>query len=265
MKRIILLTMLLITGTLIYSQPATNKFMPITTSSKSALSLYYKAMKYYDDVNLNKALETFHEALAQDKDFFMANYQLAFYYLLNRDENDFVKYAQDAINCKENLSDGEMVLKNALVSLKQGHTDLVGFGKKLVGMYPNDPGSYSNLINFESLSGDSTAMVETLKEAIEVAPDQATFYNQLGYAYLALKQGDKAKEAFDKYIELEPENPNVYDSKGDYYMYMKEYDKAYDSYMKANYMNPAFSKDKAELAKQLYENTTGKSLGIISI
>jgi Tfp pilus assembly protein PilF len=265
MKKLILLMMLLSIGILIYSQPVKENLMLVTTNSKSALSLYNKAMNYFDDVNLDKALETFTKALEQDPDFFMANYQLALYYLLNRAPDDFNEYANAAINCKAKLNDAEELLKDALFRLKQGRTNVTDFGEKLVEMYPNDPNSYNNLIYFQSLAGDSASMVETLEKAIKIATNPATFYNQLGYAYLTLKQSDKAQEAFDKYIELEPKNPNAYDSKGDYYMYIKKYDKAYESYMKAYSMNPSFSHDKAELARQLYERTEGKKLGIISI
>jgi len=265
MKRMLLLTMLLLTGTLIYSQSAEDKFMLVTTNSKSALLLYNQAIKYYDDVNIAKALETFKKALEQDKDFFMVNYQLAFYYLLNRDQNDYEKYAYAAINCKTKLSDAEELLKEALVRLQKGLTNFIDLGKKLVEMYPNDPNSYNNLVSFQSLAGDSTGIVETLNKAIKIATNPASFYNQLGYTYLSLKQIDNAEEAFDKYIELEPKNPNVYDSKGDYYMYIKDYEKAYESYMRAYSIDPAFSHDKAEMAKQLYEQKEGKKLNIISI
>jgi Tfp pilus assembly protein PilF len=257
--------MLLLTGAMIFSQPAKDKFMSVTTSSKSALLLYNQAMKYYDDVKLKEALETFKNALNQDQDFFMANYQLAFYYILNRDANNFEDYANAAINCKAKLSDAEELLKDALVRLKQDHTNVTDLGKKLVEMYPNDPNSYNNLISFQSLAGDSVGIVETLNKAVIIASNPASFYNQLGYAYLTLKQNDKAEVAFNKYIELEPKNPNVYDSKGDYYMYIKKYDKAYESYMTAYSMDPSFSHEKAELAKQLYEQTEGKKLEIISI
>ena len=218
--------------------------MPVTTSSKSALSLYNQAMKYFDNVKLDKALETFKKALNEDNDFFMANYQLAFYYLLNRDADNFNKYADAAIKCKASLSEAEELLKNALSSLKQGDTNVTEMGKKLVKMYPDDPNSYNNLVYFQSLAGDSTSIIETLKKAIDVSSNPAPFYNQLGYAYLTLKENDKAQEAFDKYIELDPKNPNVYDSKGDYFMYMKKYDRAYELYMKAYYMDSSYSHDK---------------------
>jgi Tfp pilus assembly protein PilF len=265
MKKLFSLILLFLLGIQVFSQPEKVKLMPVTTNSKSALSFYNQAMKYFDDVKVKDALETFRKALNQDKDFFMANYQLAFYYILNRDGDNFDEYAGAAINCKTQLSDAEELLKEAVVKLHQGRTNVIDLGKKLVGMYPNDPNSYSNLVYFQSLAGDSTGIVETLNKAIKIATNPATFYNQLGYAYLTLKQSNKAEEAFDKYIELEPKNPNVYDSKGDYYMYIKNYYKAYESYMTAYSMDNTFSQDKAEIAKQLYEQTEGKKLRIISI
>ena len=265
MKKSFLLLVLLSIGMLSFSQSGNGRLIPVTTTSKSALSFYNKAMKYYDEVNLNEAIKNFKEALNQDPDFFMVNYQLAFYYLLNRDRDNFEEYADAAVNCKAKLNDAEELLKEALVRLQKGRTNVTDLGRKLVEMYPNDPNSYNNLLSFQSLAGDSTDMVETLNKVIKIATNPATYYNQLGYTYLTLKQSDKAKEAFDKYIELDPKNPNVYDSKGDYYMFIKKYELAYESYMKANSMDPSFSHDKAEMAKQLYEKTEGKTLNIISM
>jgi Tfp pilus assembly protein PilF len=265
MKRMFILTMLLLTGILIFSQPSKDKFMSVTTNSKSAMGYYNQAMKYFDEVKMKDALENFKKALNQDPDFFMVNYQLAFYFILNRDGDNFNKFADVAINCKNKLSEAEELLKEALIRLQQGRTNVTDLGQKLVEMYPGDPNSFNNLVSFQSLAGDSTGMVETLNKAIKIATNPASFYNQLGYAYLTLKQNDKAEEAFDKYIELEPKNPNVYDSKGDYYMFIKKYDKAYESYMMANSMDPSFSHEKAEMAKQLYEQTEGRKLEIISM
>jgi tetratricopeptide (TPR) repeat protein len=256
---------MLLTGIQLFSQPEKGSLMPVTTNSKSALSYYNQAMKHFDDVKVKEALETFEKALNQDQDFFMVNYQLAFYFILNRNTDNFDKFADAAINCKAKLSDAEELLKEAITRLRQGHTNLTDLGKKLVDMYPRDPNSYNSMVSFQSLAGDSVGMVETLKTAIKTVTKPAPFYNQLGYAYLTLKQSDKAEEAFDKYIQLEPKNPNVYDSKGDFYMYTKKYDKAYESYMLANSMDPSFSHDKAELAKKLYEQSEGKELKIITM
>jgi tetratricopeptide (TPR) repeat protein len=138
-------------------------------------------------------------------------------------------------------------------------------GKKLVEMYPNDVNSFNNLFYFQSFINDTIGVVETLNKALKIAENPAPFYNQLGYAYMRLNQNDKAEAAFNKYIELAPKNPNVYDSKGDYYMYIKDYEKAYESYMKAFALDTAWSYDKAQKAKQLYEIKEGKKLEIISL
>lgn len=265
MKKLYVLIILLSTGMIAYSQPVKEKLIPVTTTSKSALSYYNEAKKYFDDVNVEKGLEAFKNALDKDPDFFMVNYQLAFFFLLNRSSDEFMKYSEAALNCKAELSDAEEILKDALTRLKQGQMNVTDQGEKLVDMYPNDPDSYNNLVSFQSLAGDSVGVVETLKKAITIAKNPAPFYNQLGYGYLTLKQSDKALEAFDKYIELEPENPNVYDSKGDYYMYIKSYDQAYESYMKAYSINSSFSHNKAETAKKLYEETEGKKLEIVTM
>jgi tetratricopeptide (TPR) repeat protein len=265
MKKLLLIILLLLPGMSAFSQQEKGNPMTVTTNSKSALVSYNQAVKCFDDVKVKEALEAFKKALNQDPDFFMANYQLALYCFLNRDKDNFDRFAYAAINCKAKLGDAEVILKEVMFKLHNGQIDVVDLGKKLVEMYPNDPGSYNNLVSFQSLAGDSTGVVETLNKAIRISKKPAPFYNQLGYAYMTLTQNDKAEEAFNRYIELDPKNPNVFDSKGDYYMYIKKYYKAYESYMTANSMDPSFSKEKAEMAKQLYERTEGKKLEIISM
>lgn len=263
MRRLFFLMIFLSSGIMIYPQTAKEKLMPVTTTSKSALMLYDKAMKYSDEVYMDKALESFHKALKEDPDFFMANYQLAIYYFLNQAPDDFEEYSDAAISCKASLSDAEEILRDALSGLKEGRKNIVSLGEKLTDMYPDDPDAYNNLVYFQSIANDYEGMVGTLKKAIRIARDPATFYNQLGYAYLSLKKSDDAEEAFNKYIELEPDNPNVYDSKGDYFMYMKKYDKAYESYMKAYSMDTSFSRNKAEVARKLFEQSEGRRIEII--
>jgi tetratricopeptide (TPR) repeat protein len=263
MKRLLIAIILILTGLIVYSQPDRKKLMPVTTDSKTALNIYKEAKKYYDDVFLDKALETFKKALIQDPGFFMANYQLAFYYLLNREADDFYKYGEAAISSKARLSNAEEILKQALTRLINGNSEVSDLGKKLVELYPDDPESYNNLASFQSLEDDNEGMIETLLKAVEIAPDPAPFYNQLGYAYLAAEQSDKAEKAFDRYMELAPKNPNVYDSKGDYYMYLKKYDKAYELYMKAYSLDPSFSREKADAAQKLFEKSEGRKIEII--
>jgi len=252
-------------GVLAHSQPAGDRQIPVSTKSQAALALYNQGKKLFDDVALAKAIKTYGQALDKDPDFFMVNYQLAFFYYLNQQNEKFEEYAGAAVNCKEKLSDAEGLLRDALVLIRKGSQDVTDIGRKLVELYPGDPESYKNLANFQSIAHDSVGVVKTLQQAIKATNNPAPFYNDLGYAYLSLKQMDKAEEAFDNYIRLQPANPNVYDSKGDYYMFAKKYEQAYISYMKANRMDPSFTTNKAEMAKHMYEQTEGKELEIVTM
>lgn len=261
MKRFVFGLVLLCMGAVAW--PQSGKLMPVTTSSKKALASYNEAVGYYDAVNTGKAIEAFNDALREDPDLFMANYQLALYYLMNESPDNFRKYSYAAVNNKAKLSEGEELLKEAIARLRSGSEDVTDIGRKLVDMYPGDPNAYNFLISFQSITNEIEDMVETIKKALTVTRNAAPFYNQLGYAYLSLKQEDKAGEAFDRYIGLDPKNPNVYDSKGDYFMYVKQYDKAYELYMKAHTMDPSFSEEKARMAQQLYEQEKGRRLQVI--
>ncbi len=261
MKRMVFVLALLFMGGV--ALPQSGKLMPVTTSSKLALELYNEAIKHYDAVNTSRAIEAFDAALSEDPDFFMANYQLAMFYLMNESPDNFRRYSYAAVNCKAKLSEAEELLQEAIARLRSGSEDATDIGRKLVDMYPGDPDAYNCLISFLSVTGETEDMVETIKKALTVTRNAAPFYNQLGYAYLNLKQEDKAKEAFDRYIQLDPKNPNVYDSKGDYFMYTKQYDKAYELYMKAHSMDPSFSEEKARMAQQLYEQEKGRRLQVI--
>ena len=236
MKRLLVLFLVLLMGSLSYSQLAKKDMMPMTTSSKTALATYNEAFRYFEDVDLTKGVELLKKALTEDPDFFMANYYMALMSMANDEE--FKSYGNAAVNCKAKLSEAEKLIKGTMVKLmEKKDADVTGVGKKLVEMYPKDINAYYMLLNYQDIAGDVNGSHETLLKAIEITPNPAPVYNMLGYSYMMLNQNDKAEEAFNKYIELAPNNPNVYDSKGDYFMNIKAYKKAYEAYMKSNSLN----------------------------
>jgi Tfp pilus assembly protein PilF len=264
MKNLLILLLAFTLGCNSYSQSSSKDKIPVTTSSKSALTFYNEAMKYFEDVNLDKGRDLLFEALDEDQNFFMANYQMSLYFMWNGNFEKFIDYAGVAVNCKDKLSNAEELLRSALTRLKENpEADVTEYGRKLVEMYPRDVDAYNNLIYFQSFINDLDGELETINKALEIAENPGPFYNQLGYLYMTRKENDKAEAAFDKYIESDPGNPNVYDSKGDYYMNIKNYRKAYESYMKAFAIDSAWSAEKASIAKKLYENTEGEKLEII--
>lgn len=226
------------------------KLIPVTTKSEKALVLYNQAMAAIEDYDFSKFIDLATLALKEDSDFFMANEQLAMYYLSYPVDKKFEEYATKAINCKTKLSKGEMLQKDALAKLlEKQDADATAFGKKLVELYPKDVNSFRWLTYYQSLAKDYNGAVETMKKAIALAENPGTYYNWLGYTYMTLGQFEDARAAFDKYIELEPDFWNPYDSKGDYFMSIKDYQKAYESFMKVNALNPTLGFQKAMNAK----------------
>jgi Tfp pilus assembly protein PilF len=266
MKKILLTVSLLAIGVLIYPQGSSGPLMPVTTGSVKAREYFNEALKYFDDVNLKKGHDMLVKALKEDRDFFMANYQMAMYCIWTEDLQGFDEYSQAAAGTSAKLSQAEEILRGAISRLSDyPGADVTDAGKKLVEMYPNDINAYNNLIYFQSIINDQKGQLETVEKALKIAKNPAPLYNTMGYIYLALKQYDKAESAFDKYIEADPRNPNVYDSKGDFYMLKREYKKAYEFYIKACSMDPEWDNDKALRAKALYEQTEGKRIDIITM
>jgi len=240
--------------------------MPVTTSSKQAFAFYNEALKCIDNVDLDKAPDLLIKSLKEDPGFFMANYQMSLYFSGTGNLGKFIEYAETAANCSTALSQAEELLKSAITKLKEDqNADVTEVGRKLVEMYPQDINAYNNLIYFQSFINDINGELETLNKALKIAKNQAPVYNQLGYVYMNLKKNDEAEAAFNRYIELDPKNPNVYDSKGDFYINIQDYKKAYETYMKAYSMDTAWSYEKAQKAKQLYESKEGKKLEIIPL
>jgi len=266
MKKILFTVSILTFGLLLYAEKASGQLMPVTTGSALARKYYTEALKYFDEVRLQKGHDQLVKALKEDRGFFMANYQMAMYCIWTEDLQGFEKYAEAAASANARLSQAEEILKGAVAKLKDyPGADVTDAGKKLIEMYPNDINAYNNLIWFQSIINDLEGQLTTVEKALKIAGNPAPLYNTMGYIYLALKQNDKAESAFDKYIEADPGNPNVYDSKGDFYMVKKEFKKAYELYLKACSMDREWDNEKALRAKALYEQTEGKRIDIITM
>lgn len=262
MKKLIFCTAMIALGLMSTSpsQGQKNKMIPVTTKSEKALELYNQAMAALGDLYISKFMDLANQALKEDPDFFMANAQLAIYYVFYPVDKKFEEYSARAINCQARLSKGEMLMKDALAKLMvKQDADVTATGKKLVELYPKDVNAYSWLGYYQFLARDNKGAVETMKKAIELAENPAPYYNMLGYNYMELKQFNDARAAFDKYIELEPSLPNPYDSKGDYYMSIKDYQKAYESFMKVNAIDPTLGIQKAMNAKSLADSPLSDS------
>lgn len=246
---------LIIIIVLLCNQCAKENKMTVTTNSETAKTLYDEALTAYEEVYLSQFRKLMLEALKEDSDFFMANYQLTQYYNFFKNEDKFKEYGEAAVNCKAKLSEGELLLKDAISKLlEDSNADLTDLGKQLIKMYPNDVDAYYLLSIYQYMKEDAEGQLRTLKSMLEITDKPAPVYNMLGYTYMILENNEEAEIAFNKYIELAPNLPNPYDSKGDYFMEIEDYANAYDMYIKANEIDSLWSFKKAMKAKTIADS-----------
>jgi tetratricopeptide (TPR) repeat protein len=228
--------------------------MPVTTDSKLALEFYETGMLAYDQIKVKLAYHNLELAVKEDPDFFMAYFWMYFI-----SGNSTKEVANKAMLVETELSDGEMEIRSAFKYLIDGQDEkVVEHLRNAIDLYPGDPHVHKILYILQlHFIKDVESAVESIHRAIEVCPDFAPAYNQLGYALMYMEKYDEAEEAFDTYIRLSPNTANPYDSKGDYYMATKQYELAYKSYMKAYEIDPSFlvSEKKALKAIGLYNSS----------
>ncbi len=83
------------------------------------------------------------------------------------------------------------------------------------------------------MKNDDSKAEKDYTKAIELQPENAGFYSDRAFYYVASKEYDKAEKDYTKAIELQPENAGFYSKRGECYSAMKNYDNALKDYDKA--------------------------------
>ena len=252
MKKIILLKQSLTLG-LLFSMMlplmAQDLYLPATTKSKEAKTLYKEAMDAMYDVEFAKLEKINQKALEADPNFFMGFFLQSF----SNDKAVRTEALGKMADYSGRLNKGEKVIKSLAAKMKEDPKyDGIAEGRELVKLYPKN--IFSKTMLAYNLGGKDETREEALKlldDCLALNPDVASLHNTKGYLYLQQKEFDKAKAEFDKYIAMDEGKANPYDSKGDYFMAVKEYKNAAKSYKKAYEINNefTFSKEKLKDAK----------------
>ena len=212
----------------------------------------------FDNVEIPQAIDILKQAVNADPNFFMANYQLAMVYKYFDNQQEYPKFLKQAVDSKANLTEGELLLREALVRWQENpKANIYDIADKLIEKYPNAKiPRYFKMMNL-MMDEKYENVVQLCDQLLIFTDTPGSTWNMKGYALLSLNDYEAARDAFDKYIELEPDHPNPYDSKGDYYMERDQYANAYDSFMKAHKINNDWSYDKAMKAKKMADWAKG--------
>ncbi len=87
-------------------------------------------------------------------------------------------------------------------------------------------------------NGDFPQAIQLLKRAVDVDPKNKYAWNNLGLAYLALRQADNAVAAFKKALDVNPYDEFAYNNLGRAYWQDRKYDQAVEAFHKQLENNP---------------------------
>src|ERR1035437_8254796 len=222
---------------------AQSKEVPVTSSSKEALSLFLARRAKSDDNEFVAAASLFDKAIQADPNFAMA-------YLYRAQSgggyNIFRQNLDKAISLIGNVSEGEKLEIQYTQAYAEGNgqkqKELLD---KLLMLFPSDKrvqfgaGAYYYNIN------DFSNALKYLSKATELDKNYSSPYNMIGYCQSALDNYQEAEKAFQTYIKLLPDRGNPYDSYGELLLKMGKYDESIIQYKKA------FEKDPVNFASSL--------------
>ena len=111
---------------------------------------------------------------------------------------------------------------------------------KAIELNPNDASAYFNLGYTYSDKQDYLKAIDCYTKFIELNPTSAAAYNNLGNSYSDMQEYNQAIECYTKAIELNP-NYAAYNGLGNVYSDMQEYNQAIEYYNKSIELDPNYA------------------------
>ena len=212
--------------------------IPITTSSDAALSSYLQGRQLQDDLRNTDAHGFFVAAVEADPDFALGHLGVA---NTSSTALDFFAALRRAVATSVNVSEGE---RNQIIAFEAGVNGEPATQRAkleaLVAAFPGDERAHNAFAIFLFGQQEYEAAIVEYRAAIDIDPDFAPPYNQLGYALRTIGDFTAAEQAFQKYTELIPDQPNPYDSYAELLMKMGRFEEAIAKYERALEADPNF-------------------------
>ncbi|HSB18022.1 MAG TPA: tetratricopeptide repeat protein [Bryobacteraceae bacterium] len=232
------LTALLLGGVACRKAAESPKKIPVTTTSTEARAAFLKGRDLILKLRSAEALPLLDEAISKDPNFALAHLLRAQTATSTR---EFFDHLKAAVAVAGSASEGEQWWIRGVEAGANGNTKERGdYYNRLVKAFPDDEDAHQLLgIHYYALQEYDPAIAE-FQRAVQLAPNYAPSYNQMGYALRDAGKYQEAEAAFRKYVELIPNEPNPHDSLAELLMKMGRFDESIESYRKALSFNEQF-------------------------
>jgi eukaryotic-like serine/threonine-protein kinase len=175
-----------------------------TTSSLEALKAYSLGRKAYDQKSVAVSLPYIQRAIELDPNFAMAYDALGTdYYTMNEVERAS-DYFTKAFQLRENATEWEKLAISADYYLNVcGDLDKAAQTyQEQIESYPREPRAYGRLGTVFVLQGQYERATEVTRQALRLAPNDVSWYENLAIFALALQRFDEARQMARKFDDL---------------------------------------------------------------
>lgn len=212
--------------------------IPVSTSSEEALQNFNEGLALFDEGNGQKARPLFDKALELDPNFVSAQMYRAF---SANSAKDFGDQRDKFLAMRNNANEAESIMMD-YVEAGMADDDLkeLEVMKQLAEKYPKSARAQVYLANaFEGIDEFEKGRAH-YEKALELDNEHLPALSALGVSYMFFKPMDfqKAEEYMAKAVELAPTSARKHIDLGDAYRAQNNLEKALESYLKASELDP---------------------------
>lgn len=223
----------------------------VTTSSLEALKQFSMGIDYHINLEFEKAIAHYENAIRIDSNFISAKASLGNLLYERFDHQEGRKWLDQAILSVDELTDREKygILAFYAVNIENDLNKGIEYTKMRIELYPDDATSHNNLGWYFQKLGHYEKAVNEYKVALKIDPYMMLTYGGVIWAYLGnLCQIDSALIWSNRMIKYGPDNPWGYFYLGSAFVGSDSLGKAETAYQKARDLNPDFLLNQYRLA-----------------
>ena len=213
--------------------------IPVTTSSPEALTAFREGQKAKDVGRDQEANALFENAVRLDPSFAYAYLNVA---ATAASAREFATNLELARAHLEGKSDGERILVEINQTFFDNDSEKrLELARSLVGRYPEGPRAWVVLAGMQGGQNQHEAARESLDRALELDPDFLAAHFAVWGSYLFSEPKDfaRAEKAMWRCLEIDPEEAKPYENLGDVYRAMQDLERARELYSRAVEKDPS--------------------------
>ena len=213
---------------------------PVATKSTQAQKLVESALDQYENVLLDKSVESARQATEKDPQFALAYAVWSFAARRNQPNPEAARKAEALAASAP--ADERLLVKFLTAVQQDDMLPAITAMNDLLAHFPNDRHALYLTSEWLYFQQDYDRSVRMMERIVKLDPDFAPAYNMLGYGKVESGQPDPAKAIsyLKKYAELQPGQPNPEDSLGEVSRYAGDDRGSLEHYRAALKFSPNF-------------------------